>query len=533
MTGNFFRGLRMRNITKIFLQLEQTCLTPRNILLLSAGFGILFTLLHVLFLNETYRDVGNCYATFTRIFAEGGFREALNPGLPILPILMAGTLSLVTGLEAFRSLILIDGFFYVALIAPLYWFLKRFVSSKLAAWGVFACLFAPKIIRFSLCGLPEPARNFFLVLSVLLVFSIFDKPKFYKTVLLGLALAGFTLSRSEGILISIMMLGTMFLFQLFPREKPDWRRRVQTALFCTCSGFLFFLLFLSPRMYLNYQTTGYPTPDCRLDRYIQKYLTPSRPLWSLEEKGRRYTDLSLEIHRKPFSVLKQLRLQFKQLSRGAYELYLVFLALGLLSAWFADWIRRHLLADWQPAADPRIHGREYLFLLVVLLMHAAVYFPLQTSYRYYTFAIPLFLPLTLGGVKLIWELGCKFHLQVLLALVILGLAAAQAVNGLASLTDQKPEYRAAGEWIRRNLGSSGKKLKILNYHGYVVYWINGKIMNPYYGGPTTKPEYASDFDIAIAEPDNLPVLNVLRSRKDVVELDHPHKKTVAVFRKRN
>ena len=286
MTGNFFRGLRMRNITKIFLQLEQTCLTPRNILLLSAGFGILFTLLHVLFLNETYRDVGNCYATFTRIFAEGGFREALNPGLPILPILMAGTLSLVTGLEAFRSLILIDGFFYVALIAPLYWFLKRFVSSKLAAWGVFACLFAPKIIRFSLCGLPEPARNFFLVLSALLVFSIFDKPKFYKTVLLGLALAGFTLSRSEGILISIMMLGTMFLFQLFPREKPDWRRRVRTALFCTCSGFLFFLLFLSPRMYLNYQTTGYPTPDCRLDRYIQKYLTPSRPLWSPGGKGK-------------------------------------------------------------------------------------------------------------------------------------------------------------------------------------------------------------------------------------------------------
>ncbi len=523
----------MRSIAKHFQQIEQKYLTPRNILIFSTVCGILFTLLHILFLNETYRDVGNCYATFSRIFAEGEYREGLNPGLPILQILMAGSLSALTGLEAFRSLILVNGIFYVGLIAPLYWFLKRFVSAKLAAWGVLACIFAPKIIRFSLSGLPEPARNFFLVLSVLLVFSIFDRPKFYKTVLLGLSLAGFTLSRSEGILISIMMLGTMFLFQLFPREKQKWYKALRTALLCSCSAFVFFLLFLVPRMYLNYQTTGYPTPDSRLDRYIQKYLTPSRPLWSMEEKGKRFTELSSERPKKPFSIVKQTTLQFKQLSRGAYELYLVFLALGLLSAWFAVWIRKTILPEWAPVARPQDHGREYLYLLLLVIMHLAVYFPLQTSYRYFTFAIPIFMPLTLGGLKFTWDLGGRFKLQPLLAVAILAVTAAQIINGFASLTDQKTKYRVAGEWIQQNLGTPGKKLKVLSYHGYVVYWINGKIVNPYYGGPITKPEYASDFDIAIAEPDNLPVLEVLRSRKDVVELDHPHRETVAVFRKRN
>ena len=523
----------MQRITKLFQQIEQNYLTPRNILFFSTACGILFTLLHMLFLNETYRDVGNCYATFSRIFAEGGYREGLNPGLPILQILMAGSLSALTGLEAFRSLILINGIFYVGMIAPLYWFLKRFVPRKLAAWGVFAYIFAPKIIRFSLSGLPEPARNFFLLLSVLLVFSIFNKPKFYKTVLLGLALAGFTLSRSEGILISVMMLGMMFLFQLFPREKQQWTKALRTALLCSCSAFVFFLLFLTPRMYLNFQTTGYPTPDSRLDRYIQKYLTPSRPLWNLEEKGKRFTELSSEQPKKPFSIVEQTTLQFKQFSRGAYELYLVFLALGLISAWFAVWIRKHLLPEWEPAARPEEHGREYLYLLLLVIMHMAVYFPLRTSYRYFTFAIPIFMPLTLGGLKFAWELGGRFKLQPLLAVAILAVTAAQIINGFASLTDQKTQYRIAGEWIQKNLGKKGIKLKILNYHGYVVYWINGKIVNPYSGGPVTKPEYASDFDIAIAEPDNLPVLNVLRSRTDVVELDHPHKNTVTIFRKRN
>ncbi len=522
----------MHNIVKVFQQIEQNFLTPRNILLFSTGCGILFTLLHLLFLNETYRDVGNCYATFSRIFAEGEFRKGLNPGLPVLQILMAGSLSALTGLEAFRSLILVNGIFYVGIIAPLYWFLKRFVSPKLAAWGVFAYIFTPKIIRFSLSGLPEPARNFFLVLSVLLVFSILDKPKFYKTVLLALSLTGFTLSRSEGILISIMMLGTMFLFQLFPKEKQDWPKAWRAALLCASSSFLFFLLFLSPRMYLNYQTTGYPTPDSRLDRYIQKYITPSRPLWNLEEKGERFTDVSSVSPRQPFSVVRQTALQFKQLSRGAYEFYLVFLVVGLASALFAQEIRKYLLPDWKPTALPQDHWREYLYLLLLVIMHVAVYFTLQTSYRYYTFAVPLFLPLTLGGLKFAWDLGSRFKLQPVLAIAILAVTIAQTLNGFASLTEQKKQYRVAGEWIRENLGKKGEKLKILNYHGYVVYWINGKIVNPYSGGPVTKPEYASDFDIAITEPDNLPVLNVLRSRKDVTELDHPHKESVIVFRKR-
>lgn len=521
----------MQKAMAVFNEFEHKYLTPGNILIFSAVSGAVLTLFYMIFLNDIYRDVGNCYATFSRIFAEGGIRESLNPALPVMQILLAGSISALTSLEPLRALILANGIFYVGLIVPLYFFLKRFVSPKLAAWGVFAYIFAPKIIRFSLGGLPEPARNFFLVLSVFFVFSIFDKPKFYKTVLLGLALAGFTLSRSEGILVSLMMIGAMFLFQICMSWKKNRFKALQTAFFCAFFSFLFFLLFLAPRIYMNFQVTGYPTPDSRLDRYIHQYITPSRPLWSLEEKGKRYTEVSSQRPRKTYTFSKQTKLQFKQLSRGAYELYLVFLALGLLSAFSVPQIRRHLLSGWQPAASPIEFKNEYLYILLLVLMHAVVYFPLQTSYRYYTFAIPLFMPLTLGGLKFVWELGGKFKLQPLLAIAVAAVTAVQIVNGLHSLTDQKKEYRLAGEWIQRHLGKPGEKLKVLNYHGYVIYWINGTVANPYYGGPVTKPEYASDFDIAIVEPDNELIVNVLKSRKDVVEVDQPYSGYVTVFRK--
>ena len=66
----------------------------------------------------------------------------------------------------------------------------------------------------------------------------------------------------------------------------------------------------------------------------------------------------------------------------------------------------------------------------------------------------------------------------------------------------------------------------------MVYWIDGTIVNFFYEGPSTRPEYASDFDVAIVDPEDEQILNVFRSRKDVEELKHPFEKTVTVFRKK-
>lgn len=44
------------------------------------------------------------------------------------------------------------------------------------------------------------------------------------------------------------------------------------------------------------------------------------------------------------------------------------------------------------------------------------------------------------------------------------------------------------------------------------------------------PEYASEFDVAILEPDDTGRIEILRSRADVTEVETPYGDVVTVFR---
>ena len=495
--------------------------------------GVLFTLCYCIFLVDIYRDVGGCYATFTRIFSRGEFLKGLNPSLPVMQIVIAGTVSYLSGFDPLRILLVTGGVFYLLTMLPLYFLLRRFVSPRLAAWGVLAYILAPKVIRFSLTGLPEPARNFFLVTAVLAVFLLFDHPKVWKSFLLGVALAGFTLSRSEGIIVSCMILALLAVYLFWQqRQKTSMRKAVATGLLYPLLASTCFLILLIPRLYVNYRQTGYPTPDARLNVYIHRYLTPSLPLRDFSRGPIRHTDVSTAVEpRREISAFKRLNNQLKQFSRGSYEVYLILAAAGLLAGLLAPGLRNRFLPEWEPKATYPDHRREYGFIAIVILMHAVVYWPVNPAYRYYTFCVPLLMPLTMAGLDLCWTFFRKHHLEQLVVLACLILGIAQIHNGFDSILDQEERHRLSGQWIAENFTPAGRPLRILNYNNYIIYWTNGEIINPYYEGASLLPEFASDFDVAILDPDDAARIEVLRSRKDLCEVPSPYTEVVTIFKR--
>lgn len=505
-------------------------ITPSLLLWTAFAVTVATTLLSMFFLTDVYRDVGNVYATGTRLFADGHFLEAMNPALPILQILIGGVISYTTALDPLKSLLLTCGIFYAALIPPLYFLLKRFLTPVSAAWGVLLTVCAPKLLRFSISGTPEPARNFFIVLLVYLIFRFFDKQTVGRTVLIGLALTGFTLSRSEGLLVSAALIPVLFCFLLRIHWNESWKSKLRTSVYYTFLTGFFFLLFLSPRMVQNYQITGYPTPDARLDQFIHAYLTPSRPLRDLSDNKQNFATVKVEESQHKFSIAKQVKLVLKQSSRGAYELYLGFAALGLLSLLFAEQLRKRFLPSWQPTAGLRKFRKEYLLIFIIWLLHSAVFFPVVIAYRYYIFLIPLLMPFTMTGLELLWILIRRFHLQIPAAAGTAFLLILQIQNGTDILFNRNSDNRKAGEWIRDHF-KKGKDLRIFNRNSYVVYWIDGTIVNAYYEGPATRMECVKDFDVAIFETSRKDELRIFRSRKDVVELETPYAESVTVFRK--
>lgn len=504
--------------------------SPKLLMVISFLITITSTVLSMIFLVGIYRDVGNAYAPSVRMFADGNFFEALNPALPWMNILIAGSISYLSKLNPLDSLILTCGLFYMALIPVTYKFLKRFLSPNLAAWGVLLTVCSPKLLRFSISGIPEPSRNFFLVLLLCLVFSFFDKQKIYKAVFIAFAMFGFTLSRSEGFPISLFIIMTIFCFLLWINRQQNWKSKWWESLRYSLLIAFFFLIFLAPCIYQNYLITGYPTPDARLNRHIHKHISPNKPLRDLSDNSKTYTDVKTTIKKRNFNANKQFQQLVNQSLRGAYELYFLLALIGIFSLFLISRIRIHLMRDWTPPQVIEGHKKEWLFIFLVYLFHCGVYFLVPIAYRYFIFLIPLSMPLTMSGVYFLWRLLVTWRCllpAMLAATVILVL---QLLNGYNILIEQNPDYKRSGEWIR-DYFNKGKGLKVYNCHSYVIYWIDGTTVNPFYEGPRTKPECA-DFDIAIVEPDNEKYMSVFRSRQDLVELPTPYPQSVTVFRKR-
>lgn len=485
---------------------------PQIILNIAVLLGSVFTVLNMIFLTEIYRDVGSCYAYGVRVFASGNYLEALRVDLPVLQIALGGIVSKLTGLEAFSALVFVTGAFYVLSAWPLFWLLRRFLMPAPAAWGVMLYMLAPKVIRFSTSGLCESGRNFFMILGCFLMFSLTDRIKAWKIVALGFCLAALSLSRSEGILNSGMMILLLFAGFCWQRRRNINWRAVVVAAATSAAVLLVMLSGLAPRVYQVYRITGEPVLDSRMIGMAQTVrrtvLRQSVPT----DVPSKYREAMSRMNSLP-DIGERILSTVSSFIRGGYELYLVFAIVGLVAA-----VRRR---EWR---------FEYTAFAVLIATNIICFFSIVNSYRYYTFVIPLLMVFTVNGIALVWRMAERFRVGWTLPLLFAGIAVGQIVNGLDNTFKRKHYFEVeAGHWIRAHrsefAAAPGEKLKIFSQYPEVFFYCDAIQLGNSYESPLP-----DGFDLAIFEAGSQDEIEVIRSFYPMTEIDHPYRNKVRIFK---
>lgn len=457
--------------------------------------GIVISLASIVFMHDIYRDVANVYAYYAREISMGSWQDGWVGRVPMLHILLSGFLSKITFLEAYRATIVISSLFYVLTLFPLRRFLERYLTPAWSAWGCVLFIFAPKLIRFSVSGLLDPIRYFFLIAALLYYFRSSDREcKWYEGVLLGLTLAGLAVSRGEELVTALMLLAGFPLFYLLKQRKNlknvDLKRPLAGFLFAT----FFFIAGLLPFCYGNWKSYGVFLPDLRLKECIK--LQPGE----VEEMAKRSAPEKLSSGKENIlprkSRIKNILETFRSTLRGGYELYLFFTLLGAVL----------LLARRQ-------WSWEFTAFIGLYLVHFIIYERIVNAYRYSLYLIPLFMPFTLIGLRFAGEKGREFlmkkrpellqYLPLLLGLGLAFLLFGQTLNGLKCVTDRKDApYRKAAAFIKEYAKKHfpGRRCRIATFGRSVVtlYWTGAVAVWGYKDYELYGKEYhRKDFDLLL------------------------------------
>ncbi|MCP4101416.1 MAG: hypothetical protein GY750_08330, partial [Lentisphaerae bacterium] len=360
--------------------------------------AFLVSLLHILFCTDIYNDVAYAYLPMVQNFVAGNWKAAFT-GLPILVPTMAGFIA-KTGINEFTSMMIVSCVFYLATIPVVYHFVKYFFpEGGYAAWGALLYAIAPKIIRFSCTGLLNSSRNFFLLLSIYLIFSYSRDSKFIKLVYLGLSMAGLSLARGEGgLAVPIIIAGLAVL--IFAAKWSKLNIKISAKILITCLvPICVFVIALTPRVLQTYINFGVPFIDARQMVFFEKY-TEFRLNCSWQEvvNPKLFPRISYKRYipdrkqQAPIISMKRINKFLSCFIRGAYELYFIFAALG---AFFWFYKRKGYII-------------EHCIIAFIILIFCIVYYCIVSSYRYFTFILPLLMPFTLIGAREVILLISKY-----------------------------------------------------------------------------------------------------------------------------
>ncbi len=405
--------------------------------------GIILSLLSVIFIHDMYRDVAAVYAYYAREISWGNYQAGWVGRVPMLHIMLSGVLAKVSGLEAFRACVAVSSLFFVLTIFPLRKFLERFTTPVSSAWGCVLFIFAPKVIRFSVAGLLDSGRYFFLMLGLLYFFRSTDKQiKLRYPVILGVTLALLAVSRGEELLISLAMLAGFPVFLLLKQWKKFPKSNYKKYLAAWLLMIVFFIAGLLPFCYGNWKYYNWFVPDLRLKEFvnyngINKVSEESRSQDLLHKAN----DLGFAPQEK-YDPVKNILNTLKDTSRGAYEIYLLFSVIGAVT------LLRKKKWNW-----------ELTMICGIFLIHFVIYDRIVSAYRYSIYLVPMFMPFTVTGLK---SAGEKISqrlkklspekvalIQSLFAVAVVILFVYQATNGMKCVTDRKDKkFHRAAEFIK-------------------------------------------------------------------------------------
>lgn len=523
----------MRNVardTVLFFE------NPRMVMMLACGCGAAFTLFYVFFNISVPHDVANCYGYMAREFAAGNWSRAYYPGLPPLQTTLAGLLCLLK-VPPFAAIQLVSGMFYTLAALPTYEFLKRHLSRKHASWGALMYILTPPVVKNGCTGMPDSARNFFVMLSLVLIFSYLEHPERRRKLwALGFSFAGLSMSRGEGLALAVF-LGLCLLF-LYWRELDfslEWRplgRLIASAALLIFAA----LLFLSPRLVQNYLQVGYAVPDYRVAMALHAQFEH----WNRHDSGHGVSEIpppAEERDATPILEAGELMIATEpsveeeisgSLSRVALDSvkggFYVYLTLGFIGAVFLLNRRR-----WKT---------EYNVLLLLVLFNSGLFYFVVSSPRYYTVNVLLLMVFSVNGFIRVRDFFCSRNMLWVFAVLILLLALSQVREALSVAFDRSKAYqKEAGLWIRdhRELfrpETPGRLRMYQSTQSQICFWSESDPVHKSLG-PLLNPVTFSSFDAAIFSLSNREWLSIMRRRPDVEEVkENPYSDKVVMFRRK-
>ena len=449
-------------------------MSRRELLLL---FGIVLlacviTAIYAVFCNEPYIDVAARYLLMVKAFTRHEWAIAFSVNQPVVIPAIGGIICSITGLNPFSSLMLSSSLFYILAVFPIYYFLKYFFKDNIniPLLGCLLYVTTPKIIRWGCTGYLDQGRNFFIISSLTLIMSFFQKKQSYKAALLGISLAGLSLVRGEGIAYVLIFFVLSIIFY-FREEKPFSTKTIISFIkpFMIC--LFFFVLFLSPRLIQVYKATGYPFVDGRVASFFDITQRSSHQI-TKSEQGNDFKNVSdiknlsdLSDNESPIGHIdikdKITSLAYYKdfltcFSRGAYEVYLILCGIGLVFII----IRRKF-------------SFEMMAPLFIVLCSGVLMFVTAVTPRYFTGDSLLLMPFTLIGLIFAYDLLKKVKLQKIAVWVLIIVLIFQINNGLDQAFSRGDAfYRLTGEWIdsHKNEFAHGNKLILVSDEPQFSYW---------------------------------------------------------------
>ena len=471
-----------------------------------AGFCTLCT---VIFLSDIYRDTAHVYAVYAREIGNGNWSAGIVQRAPMLNITLAGLLA-YCGLEAVKALSLVAGVFYLLTCFPLRRLLERYVSPLAAAWGCVLYVTAPKMIRFACAPLLESTRIFFLVAAVLYFLRCSEEPKWKNAILLGISAGFLSVSRGEGILVSLALLGGLPFFVLLFRRPVNWGKQAAVWLLAIICAFCS----VTPFCGMNYSKSGYFVQDMRL---VQVFDTIKRVFVPADNVNTPVSQAFMSEEEGNGSWGEKTVNCFSGAIRGGYEPYWLLALCGAIIM-----LRKRQLKD------------DYLVLLGVTVLQCASYFLIVSSYRYYLFVIPLFMMFTVTGAEQIrcWVLKYvpgKVHIFCAIAVAVV--LAGQTANGLKRAFSSKgKDFQAAGKWIAEYGKKHFPERKLIIFAPQMTetaYWSKA-IHTDGYEKKQHDPATFKDFDLAVVHRKKS---FGMEKRTDLERIPNtPHSKNIWIFK---
>ncbi len=187
------------------------------------------------------------YMDMADLFLKGRFLEAIVYPPPFYPFLLAGMRLVVGDPEIAGKLVsLLAG---IGAFFPLYYLGKRFFDQKVVFFGLFLYAIHPLLVRYSAEVLSDSTFIFLSITGFWMLWMGWEKKRYLFCALAGFVFALSCLTRAQGLIWIVAILGAPVIYSFLKRESKIDKRNLWIAFLLT--AFAFFLVIVPYSYFLK------------------------------------------------------------------------------------------------------------------------------------------------------------------------------------------------------------------------------------------------------------------------------------------